>query len=93
MSFVQLVASDRPLRQFSGTTSRLRHPEIKGWHWFYRLLILAGLGAIAVVPLPAQAHPLAYCQQTPEAIAQKETLRQVAAQGNRNAQQRYNALL
>lgn len=56
---------------------------------------LLGSAALLLGPLlsPLQAAPLAFCQQTPAAIAQKETLRLAALRGDREAQQRYRKVL
>jgi len=52
--------------------------------------ILLGQG-LAVSPAHAQ-YP-AYCQQVPEAIAQKDALRQVASQGDKGAQKKYQEIV
>jgi hypothetical protein len=55
-------------------------------------LLTTGLvGSWRTALVAAQMPP--YCQQSPEAIAQKETLRQATVRGDRGAQERYNALL
>jgi hypothetical protein len=43
--------------------------------------------------LPASAKATPYCQQLPEAIAQKDKLRAAAMGGDRNAQNRYTTIL
>ena len=62
------------------------------WH---RLAIatLAVLLAQEFTIFPAQAQSTPYCQQTSEAIAQKETLRLAAFRGDRDASKRYKTLI
>ncbi len=55
------------------------------------LLAIGLLGSLIPFPLHAQTAP--YCQQSQAAIDQKETLRQVAATGNPDAQKRYASLI
>lgn len=50
---------------------------------------LVGQG-LSVLPVQAQ---LSYCQQSASAIAQKDTLRQAATNGSREAQKRYRSLI
>ncbi|MDX2232732.1 MAG: family 10 glycosylhydrolase [Leptolyngbyaceae cyanobacterium bins.349] len=74
----------------------------------YPMLVLAALlkrlGLASMIPLsgtfpallaqPAQAETFPpYCQQVPAAIAQKEKLQREAVNGNREAQNKYKALL
>jgi hypothetical protein len=71
-------------------------------HW-HRKLVATLLTSSLINPLgspkPAQAQVQppaqigAYCQLTPAAIAQKDTLRQAAIEGNQRAQTRYRNLL
>ncbi len=61
-------------------------------HLLTAALLTSGLvGQAGMLPALAQVPP--YCQQTPEAIAQKETLRKSMVRGDRTAQKQYNALI
>ncbi len=64
----------------------VRHPVLVS---MLVMVLVPGL-----IPASAQAESwTAYCQQTPEAIAQKDKLRQEALKGNQNAQRKYKALV
>ena len=60
------------------------------WSKFSLVLTIGAIGGIAQ-PGAAQAPP--YCQQSPDAIVQKATLRQAAFGGNAEAKQRYDTLV
>jgi Glycosyl hydrolase-like 10 len=61
-------------------------------HLLMAAMVTTGL-MVNAGTLPALAQTAPYCQQSPDAIAQKETLRQAMVRGDRGAQKRYNALL
>jgi hypothetical protein len=66
---------------------------------FYHRFIIATLAGSLMNPLGfsqvahAQSQLAAYCQLTPEAIAQTDALRQASQEGNAEAQQSYKALV
>ncbi|MCL6434832.1 MAG: family 10 glycosylhydrolase [Leptolyngbyaceae cyanobacterium HOT.MB2.61] len=64
---------------------------------FCRHLVVAilatGFVGLELNTMPAQAQISPYCQQTPEAIAQKDRLRQATLKGDKNAQKNYMAML
>jgi len=66
-------------------------PKFKTWS-LVALATLSFLIPSILVPLRSQAFT-PYCQQTPDAIAQKEKLRQEAINGNKDAQRKYKTLL
>ena len=67
--------------------------------WFYHRFILATLAGSLVNPFGlsqvayAQSQVTAYCHLTAEAIAQTNTLRQAAQEGNAEARQAYTTLV
>lgn len=70
---------------------RLLLPRLKVWS--VAAIAVAGL-MVPLVVLPAQSASFTpYCQQTPDAIAQKEKLRRDAINGNKDAQRKYKTLL
>jgi hypothetical protein len=66
------------------------HPRTP--HRLLAILLSALLGQSLTI-LPASASATPYCQQLPEAIAQKDKLRAAAIRGDQNAQKRYKDLL
>lgn len=70
---------------------------VRRYRRFSCLCIAALLTTTLLTPLnwglKAQAQTMAYCQMAPESINQKNALRQAAAQGDRDAQNRYKTLL
>jgi hypothetical protein len=69
----------------------------QGQRYLYRGLIKTIVAASFLVQgvwsRPAQAEFLPYCQQTAEGIARKETARQAALKGDKDAQKRYKDLV
>ena len=55
--------------------------------------LLTSLLSTLLLPPQSQAQAAPYCQQSQAAIDQKETLRRVAARGNKDAQKRYASLV
>lgn len=55
--------------------------------------LTASLCGLTFASLPARAQSTPYCQQSPNAIAQKDKLRQAALKGDKDAEKRYKALL
>ena len=99
MGFVQFFrCRDRSGWNPPTATTRLRYNQQPGRVVQAGLLIsLLGsafsLLSSAFVPLLTQAQTAPYCQQSPAAIDQKETLRQAAATGSQTAQWRYASLI
>jgi hypothetical protein len=56
-------------------------------------IVMAGLTAPTLLPLAAQAQFAPYCQQTLEAITEKENLRQAIQKGDRKSEKRYQELV
>lgn len=56
-------------------------------------LLVTGLLSLEYTSLPALAQTPPYCQQSPEAIAQKDKLRQATLKGDKKAQKNYFALI
>ena len=90
------MKSVRPWQMFCSANNTLTIRSV--WQRTSRSLValtavagsLVGQG-VGIAPTLAQAS--AYCQLSAEAIAQKETARQAALQGDAKAQQRYQAIL
>jgi hypothetical protein len=67
--------------------------------WLLRLSLTAASavvttgGAVQVSQAPAMAQVKPHCQQSPDAIAQKEALRKAAVNGDKSAQERYSRLM
>ncbi|HEY9883094.1 MAG TPA: family 10 glycosylhydrolase [Thermosynechococcaceae cyanobacterium] len=55
--------------------------------------LLTSVLSTLLLPSQAQAQAAPYCQQSQAAIDQKETLRRVAARGNKDAQKQYASLV
>lgn len=69
--------------------SGVQWPSRLPWHLGLVSLVVGASGAV----LPVQAQPAPYCQQSPDGISQKETLRQAAIAGGKEAQKRYQAIV
>lgn len=69
--------------------------RLLGRHYWSVLLTTLVMGGLVPVWLPtsAKAQGTPYCQQLAQAIAQKDTLRKAATQGNKDAQAKYRAIL
>ncbi|MGI0485925.1 hypothetical protein ACN4EK_10845 [Pantanalinema rosaneae CENA516] len=70
-----------------------RHLGGQSWSVRVATLLMGLLASGWVSSTAAQAQGTPYCQQLTQAIAQKETLRKSAVQGNKDAQAKYKALL
>jgi hypothetical protein len=62
-------------------------------HGTIALTLLSLMGGLSLSPKPAEAQVITFCHLTPEAIAQKEALRQAAIKGSKEAQKKYKILI
>lgn len=93
MKLMQLLSGNHSARLAAWLYRPLQIRFDRPQHPFAAVAIATTLAGQAIVPTLAQAQSAPYCQQTPEAIAQKDQHLRAWLQGDKSAQKRYASMV